>query len=890
MAPTTRATLDSDPLGLAETAFARVEADAAGAAELAVRALRSARARHQPGAEVAALHALSYARHELGDPRSLSTVRAAVRVAERHGLAERAALARRRLSLDLAGRGRIAAALHELDLACAAFDELELARSQVFRIALLARSGRPLEPLAETDRALAILRRHGDAIWEARLLRNRGVVLAERGDIRVAESDLTRARDLYARLGAHEAAAGSEVELARVALARGDLPGCLTQLDAVMPAGLSPGHAADLEMLRARALAAAQLTDEALTALAEAQAIWTRWRVVDHEGRLEAVRLTLLAGDPRAALALARGAREWFRRRASPVHQARADGLALVAATAAGAVTRSGLRSARRAADTLAAAGWREEALRVRIAVARAAFELGAVDTARRELAACGPLRRHAPVADRIEAWHVEALLRRAAGDGVGAQRAARAGLELLDGYRAALGASDLRASVSAIGVALAQLGLRVALEAERPATILAWSERARASALRLDPVTPADLPALRDSQRDLRRVGAEIRAAETGGRAAQSLVAHQSALEASIRRLARHTAGGGGRPSAVPGRSAISAALGNRGLIELIELDGGLSALTLAGGRLVHHPLGPVAPVLEQLDWLRFALGRLARLPRGAVQRAALGAGAAASAAELDRTLIAPLAGELGERELVIVPTGSLHALPWAMFPSLRGRPLTVTPSAGTWFGVASARAAAGGRGRGRDRGRPRGRRAVLAAGPGLRHAARELRTVRAWHPDAVVLQGSAATVGAVMDALEGATVAHLACHGRFRADSPLFSCLELADGPLNVYELQRLTRAPELVVLSACDLALSQSRPGDELLGFAAALLELGTRTVLASGVPVPDAAAARLMGALHERLVTGDPPASALARAQRTGGRGDAALGGFVCLGRG
>ena len=121
-------------------------------------------------------------------------------------------------------------------------------------------------------------------------------------------------------------------------------------------------------------------------------------------------------------------------------------------------------------------------------------------------------------------------------------------------------------------------------------------------------------------------------------------------------------------------------------------------------------------------------------------------------------------------------------------------------------------------------------------------------------------------------------------------RSDSPLFSSLELADGPLNVYELQHLRRAPELVVLSSCDMATSATHPGDELLGFAAALLNMGTRTVIASTLPVPDAAAKRLMRALHERLVAGEAPARALAGAQRLVARGESALTGFACLGSG
>jgi CHAT domain-containing protein len=65
---------------------------------------------------------------------------------------------------------------------------------------------------------------------------------------------------------------------------------------------------------------------------------------------------------------------------------------------------------------------------------------------------------------------------------------------------------------------------------------------------------------------------------------------------------------------------------------------------------------------------------------------------------------------------------------------------------------------------------------------------------------------------------------------------------------------------------------------------------LLASGTRTIIASVVPVPDAAARRLMLAFHRRLAAGASPAAALAEAQ-AGLRADQrALAGFLCLGAG
>jgi hypothetical protein len=172
-------------------------------------------------------------------------------------------------------------------------------------------------------------------------------------------------------------------------------------------------------------------------------------------------------------------------------------------------------------------------------------------------------------------------------GDRVGAQRALRTGLGLLDGYRETLGASDLRATASEIGVELAALGLRIALAGTRTESMLGWADRLRASALRLPPVTPPEAPEIRDRAAELRRVSAEIWRAERRGRAVRTLLARQAALEASISRLSRHAAGEAVSVNTSLDRRELSRALGSAALVELIELDGALTALTLAGGRI---------------------------------------------------------------------------------------------------------------------------------------------------------------------------------------------------------------------------------------------------------------------------------------------------------------
>src|SRR5262249_5235589 len=151
-------------------------------------------------------------------------------------------------------------------------------------------------------------------------------------------------------------------------------------------------------------------------------------------------------------------------------------------------------------------------------------------------------------------------------------------------------------------------------------------------------------------------------------------------------RRLSRHAAGGPAVGRAGVRRRELSGPLGTAALVELIELDGELTALTLAGGRVTRHDLGPVEPGKEELEWLGFALVRLSRRGLDAAQRATMRDGAAASADRLGKLLVEPLAERVGGRPLVIVPTGSLHAMPWSILPRMHGRPIVVAPSAATW------------------------------------------------------------------------------------------------------------------------------------------------------------------------------------------------------------
>jgi hypothetical protein len=262
-------------------------------------------------------------------------------------------------------------------------------------------------------------------------------------------------------------------------------------------------------------------------------------------------------------------------------------------------------------------------------------------------------------------------------------------------------------------------------------------------------------------------------------------------------------------------------------------------------------------------------------RLP--AALRGSAAASLASAVAVLDDRLLRPMRIPPGA-PVVLVPTGALATLPWGLLPSLRGRPVSVAPSVGSWH---RARTGAG-------RPAPRPEAGVVAvAGPGLRRADDEIAEVASAWPGCVTLRGPNATGAAVLSALDGARLVHFAAHGRHEPDSPLFSSLGLADGPLVGYDLDGVVTPPTQVVLSACELGLATIRAGDEALGLTRALLHSGTSTVIAGVARVSDDVAADVMAAYHRRLASGAGPAEALADALPAAPDRPAP---FVCFGAG
>lgn len=857
----------------AEAAYLLCAVDPARARDSAVEII--AAATDDPTAAVLGMRALGRALRSLsGSTEAASVLRDAIRLARQHELTRELADVRVSYAGALADLGKIDAALAQCELAAATMRGRDSGPMLAQRGLILCRAGRSEEALAYFARALPVLRAAGDVNFQCLLYMNRGNLFAYLGRLPAAERDFRAGAILAKAHGMREIGSELAANLGFLAVRRGDIPYALRVFDGAL-VGAGTYSRFTMTQDRAEALLTAGLPHEARVGLESliddvAQA---GFAVDVAEWHLMLAHAALQEGDPAAARAFAAKAYTAFRKQARSRWALLARQLEVRARWAAGERTAALARSARDAHAMLSTAGWEVAALHCLLVAARVELDRGRLQVARGDLAKAALARRRGPADLRAAAWYAEALLRLASDDTRGATTALKAGLRVVDDHAASLGATDLRVHATGLGTELAGQGVRLAIEAGKPVGVLEWIERLRAGALRRRPVRPPTDAKLAIDLAELRRVTAGLAQATADGTDSRALRAEQLRLEEAVRHRSRHASGRGAATPALD-VGLLLATLGRRALVEILRVDDAMFAVTAVDGRLGLHALRGYPEATRELEALRFSLHRLARGHGSAASLAAARSGLAHAAAALDALLLDPVRDVVGDRELVIVPTGQLHALPWPTLPSLQGRPVSVAPSATTW--LAAMRAANSPRSRSDGR-------IVLVAGPDLDHSGLEVKALAKLYAVPEVLTGAAATAERVQQAMDAAELVHIAAHGRFRADNPQFSAIELADGPLTVYDLERVRRGPRRLVLSACDSGLSAVHAGDELMGLAGAVFSLGTSTLIASVVPVADDATKALMVELHRALCAGSAPADALAAA-----RARVPADGFVCFG--
>jgi tetratricopeptide (TPR) repeat protein len=717
--------------------------------------------------------------------------------------------------------------------------------------------GRNAEALRDAQAAVDLLSGQGDLVWEARALHHRAAAYLALGDIERADRDYARVETLWITCGQDMEYAMVRQERGVAALARGDLPTALAHLDHAQILFDQLGvFEAELFVDKCTVLLAAGLARDALREVDVAVA------TIEREHGPPAKRAELLyssalaaaaTGDLRLAQDRSAEALRLFRRQQRPWWAARSE-LVLLLCRFAQAENRPAalLPAARRVTarlDELDAV----RAVDGHLLTGRLALARGRRDEAAHHLRCAAAARHRGQLRTRSAGWLAQAVWCEAEGRGRGMLAACDRGLDLLDLHLQTLGATELRTLATAQGAELAGMVLRHAVRGGNVRLFLEWSERWRATVLRVSPVRPSPDSNLVRDLAALRNVAARLDGVPANHSAAFTLQRERRRLEAVVRQRVLQTpalATGNAEPFIT---ADLLEQLGETDLLELTDVDGQLYAVAVTGRRLhlVH-----VGPTKEAVYWLAHTLFALRRA----------GSGHGRSRPDLNefgRRLEASLLGEsvrlLRGGPVVVVPTGRLHAVPWGLLPTLRELPTAVAPSASAWL-------------RARRAARPEEEKVVLVGGPRLVTGDAEVRHLAAQYRDAVVLAGGSAAAEQVMAAIDGAWLVHMAAHGTFRSDSPLFSAIELDDGPLTVYDLERLKRAPYRVVLSSCNSAAGVTVGADELLGLVSALISLGSAGVVASVVPVNDPATVPLMIALHDHLRAGSGLAESLALARR------------------
>lgn len=286
--------------------------------------------------------------------------------------------------------------------------------------------------------------------------------------------------------------------------------------------------------------------------------------------------------------------------------------------------------------------------------------------------------------------------------------------------------------------------------------------------------------------------------------------------------------------------------------LVEYFSLDDRILAAVLTRDRLDISLVSLLPRVRSILQMLQFQLAKHQLHPDylRTFESAHLEA-TESHLRDLHRELIAPLDPLLKGHHLVIVPHGILHYVPFHALYSgsqslIDSFTVSYAPSASIYamcpaekinssgpfvvFGVPDERA------------------------PFIRDEAQSLSTL--FQPSEVFL-GADATLANLKIRGPHARLLHIATHGDFRPDNPLFSSVRLADSHLTLYDIYQLRLPAELITLSGCATGLNLVSAGDELLGLERGLFAAGAQSLLLSLWNVHDKSTAEFMQLFYGHL---------------------------------
>lgn len=468
----------------------------------------------------------------------------------------------------------------------------------------------------------------------------------------------------------------------------------------------------------------------------------------------------------------------------------------------------------------------------------------------------------------------------RSRGDIPGAKAWYRKAAALIERLRAPLAAEEFRMSFLANKLEPFENLASIYLEESRFREAFAWTERGRSRSLaesvgdgtgNPDDAGPPELIAkLADMREALNWYYSRIARGSDEDTAGlqQEVRKREKQIGALMRQIESTRKGFPQMGTVVPDVRSLQRQLGRSSvLVEFINVDGRFSAFVI-DDKKVHfaRDLATTDEILALLEGLQFQFGALrygTKLPEKFA--AGLKTRADAYLNELYRKLLGPLEKLTGGKNLVIVPAGALHYVPFqALFDGgkyvIETREVVYAPSASVWLSL-----------REKPGGSVKNSLLLGYADERIPLVDKEIQILEKVLPGPKSYRGRKATFAAYTANAPDFDLLHLACHGQFRPDNPMFSSLHLADGWITVRDICRQPLRARLVTLSACETGLNKIFAGDELIGLTRGFLAAGAASLVVSLWTVNDEAAAQLMQTFYEKLQRGGTVAASLRVAQ-------------------
>ncbi len=228
---------------------------------------------------------------------------------------------------------------------------------------------------------------------------------------------------------------------------------------------------------------------------------------------------------------------------------------------------------------------------------------------------------------------------------------------------------------------------------------------------------------------------------------------------------------------------------------------------------------------------------------------------------AELYQELIAPVASHLKARHLVFVPHGLLHYVPFhALYDGteylIDRHTVSYAPSASIFALSRNRTANSSG--------------AALIFGipdPQAPAILDEVQILASVLQDAELFVGTEASEQVLRRRGQQSRMIHIATHGHFRQDNPMFSGIRMGNSYLSLFDLNQLRLPVQLITLSGCSTGLNVVTAGDELIGLARGLLHAGAQSLVLSLWDVHDKSTAEFMVVFYRLLQGGQDKAAAL-----------------------